>query len=163
MRIAIDFCVDRNEVLLMSEVTDNTCMESCINFNASNAETITVHLVRNGETVETVLHVVHCSACFVMDDAIMRTPGEFTIFASGCTPLRFIVGEAIPAGVEYYISLTNGAFYVRCAATIGGGGSGVSPCYFQIDDSGDLILHYIDGADTPNMSINSDGDLIWTV
>ena len=146
----------------MSEVTDNTCMESCINFNASNAETITVHLVRNGETVETVLQVVRCSACFVLDDAMMRTPGEFTIYASGCMSLRFIVGETIPAGAEYYISLTNGVFYVKSAGTSGGGGEDFSMFAFHIDESGHLICTY-DGSDPPPLSIDENGHLIWTL
>ena len=162
MRIAIDFSVDHDEILLVSEVTDNTCAESCINFITSKAETVTVLLEQNGATVETLLPVSRCSACYVLDDALIRTAGEFTVYASGCMPLRFVVSEAIPAGVEYSISLTNGAFYVRCAASSGGGDGDFGMFAFHIDESGHLICTY-DGSDPPPLSIDENGHLIWTL
>lgn len=162
MRIAIDFCVDRNEILLMSDVTDNACAESRINFITSNAETVTVYLEQNGETIETLLPVSRCSARYVLDDTLIRTAGEFTVYASGCMPLRFVVPQTIQAGVEYSINLTNGVFYVKCAATSGGGENITGMFAFEIDENGHLICTY-DGSNPPPLSIDENGHLIWTL
>lgn len=162
MRIAIEFDVDRNEIALLSETTDTSCAISCINFTTHNADFVTVYLEYDGETVEAVLPVAYCSACYVLDDSIVRTPGEFTVYASGCMPLRFVVSETIPAGVEYSISLTNGVFYVRCAGTTGGGENDFGMFAFEIDENGHLICTY-DGSSPPPLSIDENGHLIWTL
>lgn len=119
MRIAIEFDVDRNEVALLSEVADGSCVESCINFTTKTADAVTVYFEQNGSTVEKVLSVEQCTACFVLPDATIRAPGEFTVYSSGCMRLPFVVSQAIPAGVEYSISLRRGVFYVEYAASGG--------------------------------------------
>lgn len=162
MRISIEFDVDRNEVALMSEIADDSCMEICIDFTTHNADNVTVHFEQNGTTVETVLPVAFCSARYILNDSIVRTAGEFTVCASGCAPLRFVVNEAIPAGVEYSISLRGGVFYVRYAATSGGGDSNFGMFAFHIDESGHLICTY-DGSDPPPLSIDENGHLIWNL
>lgn len=117
MRIAIDYNIDRDEVALISEVADNSCMESCINFDTTKSDSVTVYFEQNGKTVETVIPVTHCAACYVLDDTAMRTAGEFTVCAEGATPLRFVVEKEIAAGAEYSVNLAYGAFYVKCQAT----------------------------------------------
>lgn len=161
MRIAIEFDVDRDETTLLSETADDSCAESCINFITRTADSVTVYLVQGGEIAETVLPVAYCSACYVLNDSVIRAAGEFTVYASGCSPMRFVVSEAIPADVKYSISLTNGVFYVK-ATSSGGGGSAYGMFAFDIDDNGHLICTY-DGSDSPPLSIDENGHLIWTL
>lgn len=113
MRIAIEFDVDRDEIALISEVADGSCVESCINFTTKTADSVAVFFAKSGSTSETILPVERCSACFVLPDDVIRTPGEFTVYSSGCMVLRFVVPQTIPAGVEYSISLRHGVFYVE--------------------------------------------------
>lgn len=162
MRIAIDYNVDRDEISLMCEVEDNSCAESCINFVTHKAESVAVQFDRGGTSVESVLPVEHCSACYVLPDAHMRAAGEFTVCADGCTPLRFIVETEIPADVEYSVSMhANGTFYVRYAST-GGGGDTTGMFAFEIDENGHLLCIY-DGSNPPPLSIDENGHLIWTL
>lgn len=159
MRIAIDYNIDRDEISLISEVADNTCAESCINFVASKAESVTVQFTRNGRTTETTIPVSRCVACYMLDDEAMRTAGEFIVCAAGKTQMRFVVEQAIEAGIEYSVSLTNGVFYVRAVSTAGEDYE-FGMFAFHIDESGHLICTY-DTADPPPLSIDENGHLIY--
>lgn len=160
MRIAIDYNIDRDEVSLISEVADNSCAESCINFTTHKEKTILVHFEQNGERTETTIPVVHCLACYKLNDAAMRTAGEFTVCADGKTPLRFAVEQEIPAGAEYSVSLAKGVFHVRAVSSAGGGDFGMYA--FHIDENGHLICTY-DTSDPPPLSIDENGHLIYTI
>lgn len=160
MRIAIDYNTDRDEISLISEVADDTCAECCINFVAAQAESVTVHCEQGGTTTETTIPAINCVACYVLDDAMMRTAGDFTVCAVGKTQMRFVIEQAIPAGGEYTVNLTNGVFYVRNAASSGDGDFGLFA--FHIDDSGHLICTY-DTTEPPPLSIDENGHLIYTI
>lgn len=121
MRIAIDFNVTRNEIVLVCENADSSRAESCINFIAPGMDTVTVNTEKDGEVTQTALPVTNGSACHVLDDAMMRTAGKFTIYAEGKQRLCFVVPENIPDGAEYTISMTDEGFRVRYVAPTGGG------------------------------------------
>lgn len=161
MRNVIDFSVERDEVSLFCEIADASCMESCINFITS-AASLVVRLQQGSTTTETTFSNVSGSACYMLPDAAIRAAGEFTVCANGCTPLRFIVEAAIPAGTEYFISMhANGAFYVR-AASAGSGNDDFGMFAFEIDESGHLICIY-SGNNPPPLSIDENGHLICTL
>lgn len=162
MRIAIDYNTERDEISLFSEVADNSCAESCINFIALNAENVTVHFKRNGKTTETKIPVVNCVACYVLDDAAMRTAGEFTVCAAGKSEMRFVIEQAIPTGIEYSVSLTKDVFYVRSVSLNAGDVENIGMFAFSIIENGHLICMY-DTDNPPPLSINENGHLIYTI
>lgn len=161
MRNVIDFDVDQDAVSVFCEIADTSCMESCINFITS-AASLVVRLRQGSTTTETTFSDVAGSACYMLPDAALRAAGEFTVCADGCTPLRFIVEAEIHADAEYSVSMhADGAFYVRAAAT-GGGGDDFGMFAFEIDENGHLICIY-DGSSPPPLSIDENGHLIWTL
>lgn len=168
MRIAIDFNVARNEIVLVCENADSSCAESCINFIAPGMDAVTVHTEKGGETTQTVLTVSNGSACHVLDDTLMRTAGTFTIYAEDKQRLRFIVPENIPAGVEYTISLTDEGFRVKYVAPTGGGDH---DCLVKSvnGQTGHVVIEIPEGSGLPDVTEADNGkmlvvvDGVWTV
>ena len=124
MRNVIDFDVEHDQVLLVCEIANDSCMGSCINFITS-ASSLTVRVQKDGTATETTLSVQNGSACYMLPDYMMRAAGTFTVCAIGNTPIQFEITEAIAADVEYTICLSNGVAYVRAC---GPGDSAASPC-----------------------------------
>lgn len=165
MRNMIDFDMERDAVALVCAMACDT-EESCINFITS-ASTVAVHLTVNpsggGTTTTETVQTVNGAACYTIPDATMRAAGEFTVSADNKTAIRFVVESSISAGKALMLYLKNGVFYVRAASDgTGQGNSGPMWC-MQVNEEGNLMLHYDDGSEAPNMAINDDGDLIYTI
>lgn len=134
MRNVIEVDVERNEIVFVGNVYDGSECESCINFIVGHD--IDVCLTKDGveraEAVETVDGV----ACYILDDATLRSAGEFTVTTAGINPMRFIVERDIPAGKTFSIRLsTDGCLCVRYASdTSGGGGTGGAVSWYDVLD-----------------------------
>lgn len=162
MRIAIDFNVARNEIVLICENADSSCAESRINFIAPGMDTVTVHMDKDGETTQTVLTVTNGSACHVLDDALMRKAGTFTVYAEDKQRLCFVVPEDIPEGVEYSISLTDEGFCVKYTAPSGGGDH---DCLVKSvnGQTGHVVVKIPEGSGLPDVTAEDNGKLLVVV
>lgn len=165
MRNMIDFDMERDAVALVCAMACDT-EESCINFITS-ASSVAVHLTVNpsggGTTTTETVETVNGAACYTIPDAIMRAAGEFTVSADNKTAIRFVVESSISKGKPIMLYLQNGAFYVRTTSEETGQGNAGPMWCMEVNGDGDLMLHYDDGSDVPNLTINADGDLIYTI
>ena len=110
------------------------------------------------ETVETV----NGSACFMIPESLLRTAGSFTVWADGKPRLHFIVERTTSDGKPLTISEVDGTIYVRSPADTSATGMG-SPWALEIDNAGNLLLYYPDNGTPPDLHVNNDGDLIFTI
>ena len=155
MRNIIDVNVAENVIELISNIYDGEACESCINFIVDHAVnvTLTADGVERVQTVESVAGV----ACYVLDDALLRSVGEFTVTTDGVDPLRFIVEKDIPANVNISIRTKDGALCVRCAETNEGAqGGGAVFINFDVDlSTGQLIMKTAENYGAISFRINN--------
>lgn len=160
MRNLIDYDLELDAVALVCSVACDMD-ESCINFLTSAASVAVILTTSGGSRTETV-KTVNGSACFTLPETLLRTAGTFTVKADGKNALVFIVERTTSTGKPLTLCEVNGKFYVRCSAESSGEGVCMPWC-LEIDENGDLLLHYLDGGTVPDMAINADGDLILTI
>lgn len=155
MRNIIDVNVAENDIELISNIYDGDACESCINFIVDHD--IDVALAAGGvDRVQTVASVAGV-ACYVLDDSLLRSAGEFTVTTDGVGPLHFVVEKDIPASVNISIRMKDGALCVRCAETTEGAqGGGATFINFDVDlSTGQLIMKTADNYDAITFRINN--------
>lgn len=160
MRNLIDYDLELDAVALVCSVACDTD-ESCINFLTSAASVVVLLTTSEGSSTETV-DTVNGSACFMLPEAVLRKAGSFTVRADGKTPLEFIVERTTTEGQSLTLCQVDDAFHIRGPAETSGGALG-SPWALEIDNAGNLLLYYPDGGTPPDLHVNSDGDLIFTI
>lgn len=114
MRNLIEFDCEQNRITLFTIVSDSTIEQTVINF-LTDVERITVH---NTASTTTTLLVNDGVATYVVDNELLKTQGQFSVYADNNSPIEFVIENDIAE--DDLVSISQNGYIISVKSVSGG-------------------------------------------
>lgn len=114
MRNLIEFDCEQNRITLFTIVSDSTIEQTVINF-LTDVERITVH---NTASTTTTLLVNDGVATYIVDNELLKTQGQFSVYAGNNSPIEFVIENDIAE--DDLVSISQNGYIISVKSVSGG-------------------------------------------